>query len=206
MSSWEIQPVLLDTLTYQGFDTASSFDKLYNKFLFSWAQKSKKRTITFVKSGHVLCSRCLKKWSQGRFKMWQHDHYLFPSGIHVQKFTVTPDWCAGKGQHAGLRQNWTRVNMVEITKYDQCLYTYLAVDLLQFTVLIEEQNQQRPLVLAVTRIFHNHALHYPFFPHVSGQKMAFGYWNTDLGTGNMNSCSVKAESPEVAAPAPGKGP
>lgn len=117
MSSWEIQPVLLDTLTYQGFDTASSFDKLYNKFLFSWAQKSKKSTITFVKSGHVLCSRCLKKWSQGRFKMWQHDHYLFPSGIHVQKFTVTPDWCAGKGQHAGLRQNWTHVNMVEITKY-----------------------------------------------------------------------------------------
>lgn len=39
--------------------------------------------------------------------MWQHDHYLFPSSIHVQKFTVTPDWCAGKGQHAGLRQNWT---------------------------------------------------------------------------------------------------
>lgn len=107
-------------------------------------------------------------------------------------------------------QGWDRighcVNMVEIMKYDQCLYIYLAVDLLQFTVLIEEQNQQRPLVLAVTRIFHNHALHYPFFPHVSGQKMAFGYWNTDLGTGNMNSCSVKAESPEVAAPAPGKVP
>lgn len=105
-------------------------------------------------------------------------------------------------------QGWDRIGHMWIWLRLQniYLYTYLAVDLLQFTVLIEEQNQQRPLVLAVTRIFHNHALHYPFFPHVSGQKMAFGYWNTDLGTGNMNSCSVKAESPEVAAPAPGKGP
>lgn len=55
------------------------------------------------------------------------------------------------------------------------------------------------------RTFHNYVLHYPFFTHVSGQKLALECWNTVLSTGNRNSYSLKAESPEVASPAPGKG-
>lgn len=82
---------------------------------------------------------------------------------------------------------------------------------MQFTVLIQEQNQQSQqlhpfpgaerqkarghgvpsISLGVKRTFQNYLLHYPFFIRGSGQKLALGYWNTLPSAGKIKSCSLK---------------